>query len=242
MTMHAPLSDLPLTLDKVSVVARGMRILDDVTLTLPAGPPTIVVGPNGSGKSTLMRVAMGLLAPTEGHVVWGGRRAVPLDRRAILFQRPVMLRRSAAANLDCALAAAGMGRIERKVRIETLLGLVGLNGLGARPARKLSGGEQQRLALARALAKDPEILFLDEPAANLDPAATKALEDIIATIVRRGIKVVLSTHDLAQARRIGGFVIFLNRGRVVEMAEAEAFFTWPETSEARRFIAGELLV
>jgi len=240
--MRAPATDLPLILDDVSVRARGVTILDRVKLILDAGAPTMLIGPNGSGKTTLLRVAMGLLAPSGGRVTWGGREHAPPDRRAILFQRPAMLRRSAAGNIRYALAAAGVARAERVARIDALLAEVGLAGLAKRPARRLSGGEQQRLALARALALDPTVLFLDEPTASLDPAATKAIEDIVRTVTARGVKVVMSTHDLGQAKRLAGDVMFLHRGRLIEHCPAEEFFAAPRSEEARKFIAGELLV
>lgn len=242
MAMRAPHTDLPIVLDEVSVHARNIAILDSVTLTLAAGAPTILIGPNGSGKTTLLRVAMGLLSPSKGRLIWGGREDSPPLRRAIVFQRPAMLRRSAAGNILYALAAAGIPRAARKSRAGELLHLVGLSALADRPARRMSGGEQQRLALARALAKDPEILFLDEPAASLDPAATKALEDIIRNVAARGIKVVMSTHDLGEARRLGDEIILMHRGRVAETANAKTFFDNPRTEQARRFVAGELLV
>jgi tungstate transport system ATP-binding protein len=247
MTMRAPVSDLPIVLEDVSFVVRGVTILDRVSLTLASGAPTVLIGPNGAGKTTLIRLAMGLVAPTRGRVTWDGRtwsgreHAAP-TRRAIVFQRPVMLRRSAAANIRYALAAAGVPRAKREARVEELCALVGLNGLGERPARKLSGGEQQRLALARALAKDPHILLLDEPTASLDPAATKAIEDIVRAVTARGIKVVMSTHDLGEARRLAGDIVLMHRGRVIESGPAEPFFAAPKTDEARRFMNGELLV
>lgn len=242
MPMRAPETDLPLILDDVSLFARELTILDRVSLVLAPGVPTMLVGPNGSGKSSLMRVAMGLVAPSIGRITYGGRTGVPPARRAIVFQRPVMLRRSAAANLSYALAAAGMKRAERDAAAQDLLDCVGLGALGDRPARRMSGGEQQRLAIARALAKNPEILFLDEPTASLDPAATRATEDIIASIAARGIKIVMATHDLGEARRLGGEIVLMNRGRIVEVADAKTFFTSPKTDAARRFVAGELLV
>jgi tungstate transport system ATP-binding protein len=242
MIMRAPSSDLPVMLQEVSILAREVTILDKITLKIAAGAPTILVGPNGSGKTTLIRAAMGLIAPTQGRVTWGGRDHVPPARRAIVFQRPVMLRRSAAGNLRYALAAAGVPRRERKTRADELLDLVGLGGRGERPARRMSGGEQQRLALARALGKDPDILFLDEPTASLDPAAIKALEDLIRDIAARGIKVVMSTHNLGEARRLAGEIVLLHRGRIVETSDAQDFFTQPKTEDARRFIAGDLLV
>ncbi len=240
--MHAPLTDLPLMLEDVSLLAREVTILDRITHVFAAGAPSVLIGPNGCGKTSLMRVAMGLIAPTRGRVTYAGRSAVPPVRRGIVFQRPAMLRRSAAGNLHYALKAAGVPRVQRKARVEELLALVGLSGLAARAARRMSGGEQQRLAIARALAKAPEILFLDEPTASLDPAATKATEDIIHDIATRGIKIVMSTHNLGQARRIGGDVVLMHRGRIVEAAETQTFFTTPATEAARRFVAGELLI
>jgi tungstate transport system ATP-binding protein len=240
--MRAPASDLPIALEGASVRVRDLAILDRVSLRIAAGPATVLIGPNGSGKTTLLRLAMGLIEPTGGRVSYGGRERVPPTRRAIVFQRPAMLRRSAAANIRYALATAGVARADRAARVSELLALVGLSGLGERPARRLSGGEQQRLALARALARDPEVLFLDEPTASLDPAATKAVEDVISTVVARGIKVVMSTHDLGEARRLAGEIVLMHRGRVIEQCATADFFANPKTQEARRFVAGELLV
>ncbi len=242
MSMRAPLSDLPIVLDEVSFAAGGVTILDRISLALAAGPPTVLIGPNGAGKTTLLRLVMGLIEPTRGRATWGGRENAASTRRAVVFQRPAMLRRSAAGNIRYALAAAGVARAAREARLGELCALVGLDGLGNRPARRLSGGEQQRLALARALAKEPQILLLDEPTASLDPAATKAIEDVIRAVAARGIKVVMSTHDLGEAKRLAGEIVLMHRGRVIESDRAEAFFAAPKTEEARRFIAGELLV
>jgi tungstate transport system ATP-binding protein len=233
-------ADLPIRFETVSIANRGVTLLDRVTLTIAAGPPTVLIGPNGSGKTTLIRAAMGLLAPTQGRITWGGAERSPPTRRAIVFQRPTMLRRSAGGNLRYALRAAQEPRNVR--RVDELLVLVGLAGLGRRPARRLSGGEQQRLALARALARDPDVLLLDEPTTSLDPASTKAIEDIIRGIARSGIKIVMSTHDLGEARRIAGEIVLLHRGRVIECSVADAFLNSPKTPEARAFLAQELLI
>jgi tungstate transport system ATP-binding protein len=242
MTMRAPSSELPIEFDDVTVTAGPVTILDRIALTLAPGAPTVLIGPNGSGKSTLLRVAMGLLTPSRGRITWGGLENVPSLKRAIVFQRPAMLRRSAAANLRFALRAAGIAHTEHARRTDELLELVGLGPLADRPARKLSGGEQQRLALARALARDPAVLLLDEPTASLDPTATKAVEDIIRAVSDRNIKVVMATHDLGEARRLAGDVVMLHRGRIVETADTASFFDTPRTAEARTFLAGELLV
>ncbi len=242
MTMRAPDTDLPIVLSGITVKAGAVTILDGVTQTIAAGAPTVLIGPNGAGKTTLLRVVMGLAKPDAGSIVWGNRDDAAKVRRAIVFQRPVMLRRSAAANIAYALGAAGVPRAQHETCIAELLSLVGLDALATRPARKLSGGEQQRLALARALARDPSVLLLDETTASLDPAATKAIEDIIRAVAGRGVKVVMSTHDLGQARRLGGDVVLMHRGRVIEHGPAAQFFAQPKTEQARAFIAGELLV
>jgi tungstate transport system ATP-binding protein len=242
MTMRAPASDLPIRFAEAAILAGGVAILDDVSLSIGPGAPTVVIGPNGAGKSTLLRAATGLIPVSRGRVTWAGREASPPTRRAILLQRPVMLRRSTAGNVRYALAVAGVPHGEHERRCCELLAMVGLEGLQRRPARRLSGGEQQRLALARALARDPAVLFLDEPTASLDPQATKSIEDVVRTITASGVKVVMSTHDLGQARRIGGEIVLLHRGRVVETGPAEEFFANPRSQDARRFIAGELLV
>ena len=242
MAMRSPDSDLPIMFEDAGYAVPALAILDRISLVIAPGAPTVLIGPNGSGKTTLIRLAMGLIAPTAGRVTWGGREAVPPRRRAIVFQRPAMLRRSAAANVHYALAGSGISRRDWDARTAELFELVGLAGLGNRPARRLSGGEQQRLALARALARDPEVLFLDEPTASLDPAATKAVEDVVLAVAARGIKVAMSTHDLGQARRLAGEIVLLHRGRVIEGGPAAEFFSNPTTQEARRFMAGELLV
>ncbi len=242
MTMRAPASDLPIVFAETRIVAGDVTILDEVSLSIGPGAPTVLIGPNGSGKTTLLRAAMGLIPVSRGRITWAGREVSPPTRRAILLQRPVMLRRSVAGNVRFGLGAAGIPRAEHDPRTASLLALVGLEGLQRRPARRLSGGEQQRLALARALARDPAVLFLDEPTASLDPYATKAVEDVVSAITARGVKVVMSTHDLGQAKRIGGEVVLLHRGRLIEIGPAAEFFANPRTREAKQFIAGELLM
>jgi tungstate transport system ATP-binding protein len=240
--MRPPISDLPLVLEDVSVVARDVTILRDLSLRITAGAPTVLVGPNGCGKSTLIRLAMGLIAPTTGRITWGGRAESDGRRRAVVFQRPVMLRRSAGGNVAYALQAAGVARAERAGRLADLLGRVGLAHLANRPARRLSGGEQQRIALARALAPDPELLFLDEPTASLDPAATKAVEDILRGVAQSGVKLVMATHDLGQAHRLAGEIVFMLRGEVRECTPAQQFFTAPATAEAAAFTRGDIVI
>jgi tungstate transport system ATP-binding protein len=226
--------------DGVRVERDRRTILDIPALRLRAGRTTAILGPNGSGKTTLLKLAMGLLQPTRGRVTFAGRPISSSRRRAFVFQKPVMLRRSVAANVAYALKMAGQAPTPARTR--RLLEQVGLAGFDDRPARRLSGGEQQRLALARALARDPEILFLDEPTASLDPYATKGVEDIVAQVAGAGVTVVMTTHDLGQARRLADNIIFLAKGRLCEQAPAAVFFDKPATPEARRFLAGELVI
>jgi tungstate transport system ATP-binding protein len=229
---------LPLHLEEVSFAASGRAIIERISLAIEAGPASIILGANGAGKSVLMRLMHGLLAPSSGRIAWTGSDT--RRRQAMVFQRPVMLRRSALANITYALALAGVPRAEREKQAREALESVGLAHLAHRPARVLSGGEQQRLALARAWALHPEVLFLDEPTANLDPGATREIETVIKAFDAAGTKIVMSTHNLGQARRLGDEVLFLHQGRLAERADVEAFFKRPASAEAAAFIKGEL--
>lgn len=239
--MRAPQSILPLFTEGLGFSAGGVEILSDISLKITAGAPTLLIGANGAGKSVLLRLLHGLLKPSAGRVFW----AMPTDqaarRQAMVFQRPVLLRRSVLANTLHPMALAGVAREDRDARAEEALALVGLADRADDAARKLSVGQQQRLALARAAALQPELLFLDEPSASLDPAATRAVEEIVLTLAQRGTKIVMTTHDLAQARRLAGDVVFLHRGSVLEQAPAEAFFQQPASATARAFLRGELV-
>jgi tungstate transport system ATP-binding protein len=230
-----------LILEGVSYIASGRTIIDRVSCKFTAGPRTVILGPNGSGKSVLMRLCHGLLTPTSGRIVWDGSPADGRPRaQAMVFQRPVMLRRAALANVTYGLALAGVAKVERDERASDVLDAVGLRSVANRPARVLSGGEQQKLALARAWALDPEVLFLDEPTANLDPAATREVERIVDQIHASGTKIVMTTHNLGQARRLADEILFMSAGRLVDHAPVERFFAEPSTAEAAAFIKGEL--
>jgi tungstate transport system ATP-binding protein len=232
---------LPLRLSEVSFHAGGRTILERVSAEIDGDARTVILGANGAGKSVLMRICHGLLVPTSGAVLWNEAEMPGKPRRqAMVFQRPVMLRRSALANVVYALKAAHVPRSDRTRRAMAALEQVGLRSLAEHPARVLSGGEQQRLALARAWALRPEVLFLDEPTANLDPTATREVEAIIAAIQAAGAKIVMTTHNLGQAKRLGDEVLFLHQGRLAERSPIERFFTNPASPEAEAFIKGEL--
>ena len=229
---------LPLKLEDVLFVAGGRVIIERISAEIGAGPSTIILGANGAGKSVLMRLMHGLLAPASGKISWSSADTVRLQ--AMVFQRPVLLRRSALANVTYALKLARVPRAEREHLALEALESVGLAAFARRPARVLSGGEQQRLALARAWALHPEVLFLDEPTASLDPTASREIERVIQAFDAAGTKIVMATHNLGQARRLGDEVLFLHQGRLVERAPVEQFFSRPASPEAAAFIKGEL--
>jgi len=234
----------PANVQNLRFAAGGQTLLHDVDLVLERAGTTVIMGPNGAGKSLLLRLLHGLLTPTAGDVRWNGRapdRAVR-RRQAMVFQKPVLLRRSAIANVTYALKVRGVPRVKRRDLAARALAEAGLTALARRPARVLSSGEQQRLALARAWATRPEVLFLDEPTANLDPAGADAVERMIAAIGAEGTKIVLTSHDLGQARRLADEVVFLHRGRLIERGPVVSFFDRPQSAEARAFLAGDLVL
>jgi len=242
---------LPLELDGVCFEAGGNRLIKHISCRFEAGRRTVVIGPNGAGKSLFLRLCHGLIRPSKGSIRWHGAEAGDGGRgetaswaarhQAMVFQRPVMLRRSVAANIDYALKLRGISRRARFAAIDRVLKRTGLKRLADNPARVLSIGEQQKLALARAWALEPQVLFLDEPTASLDPAATHGVEEIIQAIHDAGTRIIMTTHDLGQARRMADEVIFINRGRILETAPADKFFNAPENDLAQAFVRGELL-
>jgi tungstate transport system ATP-binding protein len=232
---------LPLRLHELSFAAGGRTIIDRISLEIEAGPSTIILGANGAGKSVLMRLMHGLLDPSSGRVEWSAPEHPGAPRKqAMVFQRPVMLRRSAEANIAYALKIAGIRKAQREELTRESLEGVGLAHLARRPARVLSGGEQQRLALARAWALHPEVLFLDEPTASLDPSATREIETVIRAFDAAGTKIVMATHNLGQARRLGDEILFIDQGRLAERAPVGQFFSKPQSAQAAAFIKGEL--
>ena len=239
--MLSATSILPLTVEAAAFTGDGKLLVEANSFTIPAGGLTVLLGPNGAGKSLTLRLCHGLLQPSRGTVRWAAGPDGRAKRHAMVFQKPIMLRRSVEANIAHALAAAGTRGADRRARTAQALHHFGLGQRARQPARLLSGGEQQRLAIARAWALRPELLFLDEPTSQLDPAATRQIEDLLLGLVGEGITVMMSTHDLGQARRLADRVLFLHRGRLVEDAAARDFFAGPHSAEARAFLAGELL-
>ncbi|MEQ1518158.1 MAG: phosphate ABC transporter ATP-binding protein [Usitatibacteraceae bacterium] len=231
---------LPLVVEGLGFHAGEVQVLREVALSIEKGSRNIVMGPNGAGKSVLLRLLHGLLVPTAGTIDWAGNDEATARRaQAMVFQRPVMLRRTVRENVEFALEVGGASDV--RVSAEAALERVGLLPIADRAARLCSGGEQQRVALARAWALRPEVLFLDEPTASLDPAATRAIEEVIAAMHAQGTTIVMTTHNLGQARRIADRVLFLHHGRLVEDSAALEFFEKPNSPEAAAFVKGDLL-
>mgnify|MGYP000060596459 CR=1 FL=1 len=236
-----PAGLLPLGFEAACYAVGKRTLLGPIDCVLDSTPGVhLVLGPNGAGKSLFLRLAHGLLQPTGGQVRWATEAAACRQRQAMVFQHPVVLRRSVRANVEYALTLRGLPGAERRRRSDEALARAGLTALATRPAPVLSGGERQRLALARAWALRPDVLFLDEPTASLDPAAAAQVEALIGDFRARGTHIVMSTHDLAQARRLGGEVLFFHRGRLLERAPAAGFFAQPATREAAAYVRGEL--
>jgi tungstate transport system ATP-binding protein len=229
----------PLTVRGLTLELGGARVLHDLDLDLGPSGCTMIMGPNGAGKSLLLKLLHGLMTPTAGTIEWAGTPAAQATKRqALVFQKPVLLRRSVAANVDFVLRARGKDRCKR----DALLDHVGLAHKAKQPARLLSGGEAQRLALARALASDPDVLFLDEPTASLDPASVLAIEKIVKDARNRGVRIIFVSHGMGQARRMADDVVFLHGGRVIEHSPAGTFFPKPQTQAARDYLNGRIVV
>jgi len=223
-----------LAIENLGLTEGGTRIIDDVSLSL-AAQRSVVLGPNGAGKSTLLRLIHGLLHPSAGTLHW----MRPLSQ-AMVFQRPVMLRSSALANVVYGLKLKNLAPDECQRRARAALARVGLEPLAQRPARLLSGGEQQRVALARAWALEPELLILDEPTASLDPASSREVERIINEIAASGARILMTTHNLGQARRLAEEIVFIDRGRIAEQTPVAEFFNAPRTAAAQDFLQEEM--
>jgi tungstate transport system ATP-binding protein len=229
---------LPLTLTDVVVRRRGKRIIGPVTHRLEQGPPTIVIGPNGSGKTTLLRVIHGIERISTGQVNW--THDAP-DQQAFVFQNPIVLRRTVAENLAYPLRLAGVDKAEIISRVTTWLARIGLDSLANTAATRLSGGERQKLAIARALIRTPQVLFLDEPCANLDGHTTREIEALLSETAAAGTRLIMATHNMGQARRLAGDVIFMLNGKIHESGAANYIMNTPQTSELKSFFQGDIV-
>lgn len=236
------MSDLfPLVVKAAQTARRGKVLVGPVDLTLDGAGATVVIGPNGSGKTSLLRLLHGTARLTGGTIRWACDTDAARHHQAFVFQRPVMLRRSVLDNIAYPLLVRGVARAAARDTAANWAGRVGLSHALDRPAPVLSGGEQQKLALARAMITNPRVLFLDEPSAALDGRAMREIEEILQEARARGTRLILATHDFGQARRLADEVIFLLHGRVAEQTPAPAFFDAPTTPQARAFLRGDIV-
>ena len=234
-------SIFPLKIKNASVVKRGTTILNALSLELAVSGITIIMGPNGSGKTTLLRLMHGLERPQSGSVEWNCASELARQKQAFVFQTPVMMRRSALDNIAYPLKLQGASKSEANAKSIDWMNKINLASQKNLTAKDLSGGERQKLALARALVTDPEVLFLDEPTTNLDGTSTKEIEAILQDASSGGIRLIMTTHDVGQARRLASDVIFLNKGAVCEWSDATKFFSNPASSAAQSYLKGDIV-
>ena len=232
---------LPLTLQDVWVRRRGKRLIGPVSTTLSGDGITIIVGPNGSGKTTLLKVMHGVARISDGAVNWAVPHSEAQHHQGYVFQTPIMLRRSVADNLRYPLQLRGMKKDEIERRMADWAQKTGLQDHLEISATRLSGGEKQRLALGRALIRRPEVLFLDEPCANLDGASTRDIEALLTEARDAGTRIIMTTHNIGQAKRLADDAIFMLHGAIKENGLAEAFFETPQSTELKAFFRGDII-
>lgn len=235
------MSLLPVTLTEATVTRRARTILGPVSLSVKGRGLTVLMGPNGAGKSTLLRALHGIERLSTGHLAHGCDAGEARGRQAFVFQTPIVLRRSVAANLAYPLRLHRVARRECVARVADWAARIRLRDRLDQPATRLSGGERQKLAVARALIRAPDLLFLDEPTANLDGRSTREIEGLLTEARDRGTRIVMATHDFAQARRLADDAWLLVNGRIVEAGPARPFFDCPTRPETRAFLRGDIL-
>jgi tungstate transport system ATP-binding protein len=231
----------PLQVEQAQTSRRGKILVGPISITFEAQGTTVIVGPNGAGKTSFLKLLNGAARLTGGTVEWSCSEEDARKQQAFVFQKPVMLRRSVLANLIYPLRVRGMSRVDAEGKAREWANRVGLGDMLDRQAPALSGGEQQKLAIARALIGDPALVFLDEPSAALDGVSTREIEAILGTARKRGTRLILATHDMGQARRMADEVLFLHKGRLHEHGLAADFFARPETAEAQAFLRGDIV-
>ena len=230
---------LPIYIKDLSIILDERKILSNLNLSINSDDVTVIMGPNGAGKSIFLKILNGILTPTSGCITWNNKKQFSdtINTQAFVFQKPILLRRSVIANLDYMDSVLGN---KKKISKDRFLEIVQLQKQKNQPARMLSLGEQQRLSLIRSLMLRPNLLLLDEPTANLDPASTKIIEDIVLNLKMMGIKIIFVTHNILQAKRIADEIIFLNEGKMVEHLNKQEFFSNSKSIEVQNYLNGIL--
>ena len=231
---------LPIQVHGLRVTTQKRALLNAVSCDISSDGISVIMGPNGAGKSLFLRCLHGLTQPAAGEIQFCGR---PLDeavvkRQSFVFQSPTVLRRTVFDNLAF---VAGLRPDISMDTVHQLLAEMRLEGLRDQPARLLSGGEKQRLAMARALLTAPDLLLMDEATANLDPASVHIIETSLKTAAQQGMKIIVVTHDIGQARRLARDVLFFSHGRLTEHTDADNFFHAPQSAPAQAYLRGDLI-
>ena len=231
----------PLIAENLVVEFKGQRILGPIGLKLVKGDIAVILGPNGSGKTTLLKSLHGIIKIKNGGVSWSCPKSESMAKQMFVFQNPVMLRRSVFENLTYPLTLCKTPKTEINRLADEWLSKISLKEVIHVAATRLSGGEKQKLALARALITKPEMLFLDEPTASLDGKTTLEIEKLLQNSAENGTTIMMSTHDIGQAKRLAKNILFLNKGKLESTQPAQIFFREPISNNARKFIAGEIV-
>ncbi len=232
---------LPIQINNLAFKTPTRNLISKINLRINSKTISVIMGPNGSGKSIFLRIIHGLITPSTGSFSFNGEtinKAIK-KRQSMVFQKPTLLRRTVWSNL---IFVDSLDKKVEPAKCKSILKKVGLEHLINHPAQLLSGGEQQRLALARALITKPDLLLLDEPTANLDPTSISVIENIVKNASDSNVKVIFVTHDIRQARRLGSDIIFFHNGQVTEHTDTKIFFDKPFSREAKAFLDGEIMI
>jgi len=234
-------SVLPFSMRSATAKTGSKILVGPIDLTIGQKGLTIVMGPNGSGKTTLLRLMHGLHRLASGEIQWNLPAQITRERQAYVFQNPIMMRRSVVDCIAFPLILHGLGRKAARQKASEWACRFGMANMLDRAAPDLSGGEKQKLSLVRALIRKPDILFLDEPCANLDGRSIREIEKILLDVKAQGTRIVMATHDMGQAKRLASEVVFMLNGKIHEIGPAKPFFNHPKTAEAAGFINGEIV-
>ena len=238
LKLQSDKSSLPLEIKNLNYSIGSKEILYNLNIKIISDKITVIMGPNGAGKSIFLKILNGIIRPTSGKILWNEKvdESLVLNGQALVFQKPVLLRRSVKANLDFFDKLTNLNNYDKN----QLLKIVDLLDQKNQPARLLSLGEQQRLSLIRALLLRPRLIMLDEPTANLDPASTKIIEDIIISLKEFGIKIIFVTHNILQAKRLADEVIFFDKGKLIEHSNSKEFFSNSKSIKVNNYLNGIL--
>ena len=231
----------PLIAENLVVEFKGQRILGPIGLKLVKGDIAVILGPNGSGKTTLLKSLHGIIKIKHGTISWSCPKGESMAKQMFVFQSPVMLRRSVFENLTYPLTLCKTPKAEINRLADEWVSRISLKEVIHIAATRLSRGEKQKLALARALITKPEMLFLDEPTASLDGKTTLEIEKLLQNCAENGTTIMMSTHDIGQAKRLAKNILFLNKGKLESTQPAQTFFREPMSNNASKFIAGDIV-